>query len=203
MGNRIRELRRAKGWTQQALAAHLGVHLSTVSKMEVGTIDIAAKHLHAISEALDVPISELLDEPAGFGFAENAEPYLPPPAHPLAMWMKPPYGLVRMKDNSLDQLHISAGDVLVFKNDKDIEKRLDMGRIVVCQVMSGTSLAGGTTIVREFIEPNLLITNSTGENAQPIRLTSRDPKPSLDGREVHLRGIVETSIRVNDIEDKR
>ncbi len=59
---------------------------------------------------LDVPISELLDEPAGFGFAENAEPYLPPPAHPLAMWMKPPYGLVRMKDNSLDQLHISAGD---------------------------------------------------------------------------------------------
>lgn len=198
MGNRIKELRTAKGWTQQELAARMGVHLSTVSKMEVGTIDVAAKHLKALSEALDAPISELLDEPPNYGFAENAEPFTPPPSHPLAMWMKPPYGLVRMRDNSLDQLHISAGDVLVFKSERDIEKRLEMGKIVVCQVMSGTDLVDGTTIVREFIEPNLLITNSTGDNAQPIRLTSRDPKPSPDGREVHLRGIVETSIRVHD-----
>lgn len=196
MANRIRELRTALGLTQQDLAERMGVHLSTVSKIELGTIGIKGKHLHALSEALAVPISELLDEPIGYGFAENAEAYQPAPTDPLTQWTRPPYGLVRMKDNSLDQLHISAGDVLVFNGDRDIDKRLEMGRIVVCQVMSGQHLTEGATIVREFIEPNLLITNSSGDNAQPIRLTSRDPNPTPDGREVNLRGIVETSIRV-------
>ena len=90
----------------------------------------------------------------------------------------------------------NGSEPAVFNGGADIDKRLEMGRIVVCQVMSGHRLTEGTTIVREFIEPNILITNSSGDNAQPVRLTSRDPNPAPDGREVHLRGIVETSIRV-------
>ena len=63
IGNRIRELRRKRGWSQEQLGELLGFSQSKISKIENGDWD-SLSDLRLISKALEVPIEELVkDEP--------------------------------------------------------------------------------------------------------------------------------------------
>lgn len=59
-GERIRKLRRAKGWRQIDLAAHSGVHEVHISDLERGTREPGLRTLLKIVDALDTTLSELL-----------------------------------------------------------------------------------------------------------------------------------------------
>lgn len=60
-GNRIKKLRKDKGWTQDKLAEKLGyTSRAMISKIEKGERGIQAAMLPAIADALDVPVSYLL-----------------------------------------------------------------------------------------------------------------------------------------------
>ena len=59
-GERIRKLRRAKGWRQIDLAAHSGVHEVHISDLERGTREPGLRTLRKIVDALDTTLSELL-----------------------------------------------------------------------------------------------------------------------------------------------
>ena len=54
VGERIRELRKAKGWRQIDLAQHSGVHEVHISDLERGTREAGLKTLFALAQALDV-----------------------------------------------------------------------------------------------------------------------------------------------------
>lgn len=71
----IKALRKAKGLSQEALAARLNVVRQTVSKWEQGLSVPDAQLLIALSQALEVPVSTLLGEPAAEpdGLKEIAE----------------------------------------------------------------------------------------------------------------------------------
>jgi len=60
IGNRIRDLRRLKGMTLQALAAGTGLSLSMLSLVERGKTSPSIGTLIAISSALDVHMGDLL-----------------------------------------------------------------------------------------------------------------------------------------------
>lgn len=61
--NRIREIRKEKGLTQQQLAEKLGCLQSVVQKVESGTVDLDLKWMRRLSEALEVsPLEFLPDE---------------------------------------------------------------------------------------------------------------------------------------------
>ena len=63
IGNRIRELRRKRGWSQERLGAMIGFSQSKISKIENGDWD-SLSDLRLIARALEVPIEELVrDEP--------------------------------------------------------------------------------------------------------------------------------------------
>lgn len=53
LGDRIRAARRARSWTQQALAAHVGVTVTTISRWERGMGAPRGRLLRALSQALD------------------------------------------------------------------------------------------------------------------------------------------------------
>ena len=59
-GERIRKLRRVKGWRQIDLAEHSGVHEVHISDLERGAREPGLRTLRKIVAALDTTLSELL-----------------------------------------------------------------------------------------------------------------------------------------------
>jgi transcriptional regulator with XRE-family HTH domain len=59
-GERIRKLRRAKGWRQIDLAEQSGVHEVNISDLERGTREPGLRTLSKIASALGTTLSEML-----------------------------------------------------------------------------------------------------------------------------------------------
>ena len=62
MRNRIKHLRKAKGWTQSDLAEAVGVHFTTINKYETGVTELNAAKMEVIAEALGVQVGEIFAE---------------------------------------------------------------------------------------------------------------------------------------------
>ena len=60
--NKIRELRKAAGLTQEQLSARLNVKRATLARYEAGTIDPPTSQLQAIAAALGVSVGRLLGQ---------------------------------------------------------------------------------------------------------------------------------------------
>lgn len=65
--NRIREVRKAAGITQEQLAKSLGVNRATLSRYESGDIDPPSSQLQRIADALNVELWELMGYGGGSG----------------------------------------------------------------------------------------------------------------------------------------
>jgi transcriptional regulator with XRE-family HTH domain len=59
VGKRIRELRKAKGWTQEQLAESASLHYSYIGGVERGDRNISLETLEKIITAFNVPAIEL------------------------------------------------------------------------------------------------------------------------------------------------
>jgi transcriptional regulator with XRE-family HTH domain len=60
LGERIRKLRKQKAWRQIDLAEQSGVHEVHISDLERGTREVGLRTLLALSQALEVKLSDLL-----------------------------------------------------------------------------------------------------------------------------------------------
>ncbi|MDX1912237.1 MAG: helix-turn-helix transcriptional regulator [Saprospiraceae bacterium] len=60
-GKRMRELRKAKKLSQEALAWKADSELSQISRMERGIVNAGLSQIFKIAEALEVPVKELFD----------------------------------------------------------------------------------------------------------------------------------------------
>ena len=71
---RLREIRDARGLSQKALARRAGMSQSYLAEIETGRKGIRAARLADLADALDVRISELVDDPGdpGFGLVSAA-----------------------------------------------------------------------------------------------------------------------------------
>jgi transcriptional regulator with XRE-family HTH domain len=63
VGNRIRELRKERGWSQEALAGHARLHPTYIGGIERGERNVSLMNLARISEALHLSMAKLLDFP--------------------------------------------------------------------------------------------------------------------------------------------
>ncbi len=61
IGDRIRALRRQRGWSQEQLGAMIGFSQSKISKIERGDWD-SLSDLRLIAKVLEVPIEELVKD---------------------------------------------------------------------------------------------------------------------------------------------
>jgi transcriptional regulator with XRE-family HTH domain len=59
-GARVRELRSAKGFSQESFAAHCGLDRTYLGGIERGERNLALRNIEAIAKALNVTISELM-----------------------------------------------------------------------------------------------------------------------------------------------
>ena len=62
LGQRIRELRKARGWRQIDLAVHADVGKNHICELERGTREIGLRYLMSIAKALDTTPDVLLKD---------------------------------------------------------------------------------------------------------------------------------------------
>ena len=62
LGNRIRELRKAKGWAQEAFAHQCGMHRGHMGQIERGESNLTLSTLLVIAEKLETTVSGLFEE---------------------------------------------------------------------------------------------------------------------------------------------
>jgi len=60
LGNRVRALRKARGWTQVEMAEMLGVDRSYLSEIETGKKDPSLRVLKTIADGFGLSLSKLL-----------------------------------------------------------------------------------------------------------------------------------------------
>lgn len=60
-GNNLREIRVAKGFTQEKLANELGVEISQISRIERGVINTSVVTVYQISKILNINTSDLFN----------------------------------------------------------------------------------------------------------------------------------------------
>ena len=71
MNNRLRELREAKGWSQQELGERLGVSRQTVISIEKGKYDPSLPLAFAIARTFESTIEEVFEPSAAAASARN------------------------------------------------------------------------------------------------------------------------------------
>lgn len=64
LGQRLRDLRTQKGWSRETLGAKSGTTALTILRAEIHGTQPTLASLTAWADALDVPLSELLDPKA-------------------------------------------------------------------------------------------------------------------------------------------
>ena len=62
MKNRLRDLRKARGWTQEDLAFELSVSRQTVNALEAGRYDPSLPLAFGIARLFDVTIEEVFED---------------------------------------------------------------------------------------------------------------------------------------------
>jgi transcriptional regulator with XRE-family HTH domain len=65
IGRRIRSIRKAKKVSQERVAELAGLHPTYVSDIENGKVNASVASYYVVSRALDTPLSEIFNLPAG------------------------------------------------------------------------------------------------------------------------------------------
>jgi transcriptional regulator with XRE-family HTH domain len=60
LGQRVRQLRKKEGWSQEEFAHRSGLHRTYISSVEQGQRNVAALNLRRMAKALGVSLSDLL-----------------------------------------------------------------------------------------------------------------------------------------------
>ena len=60
-GNRVRMLRKSKGWSQEGFADQCGLHRTYIGAIERGERNVSLNNIHAIAKALGLSVKDLFD----------------------------------------------------------------------------------------------------------------------------------------------
>jgi len=60
-GKRVRELRRDRGFSQEAFAAHCGLDRTYIGGVERGERNVALRNIEVIAKGLGMTVSELME----------------------------------------------------------------------------------------------------------------------------------------------
>lgn len=172
MKNRIKELRDARKMSLEELATAIGdsTTASTIHKLETGAMKLTTEWIEKIGRGLGIDPIEVIDDriqPAGF--AENVTRYTPQdaPAAVASRQMRPHHARYVVSSNALDELGIMRGDVVECDERPETIAAVATGDIVIANIDDGVH---ASTVMRMFVEPAMLITNSRTDNATPINI---------------------------------
>lgn len=188
--NQIKALRKKRGWSSEVLAEKVGISQGHMSRIENGTRGLSIPLAEEIANVLAVGVQDVLGlnstspaEPQQSGLAEDATPYVAGDDERMALPRRrenvDPYVI---RTNALDKIGIARGDVVeVDCSAAACEDIKPMQAVVVQLLHPDPNKMVAVTLIRQFVPPALLITNSSVANA---------PMLDMDRDEVHIRGVI-------------
>lgn len=198
--NGLKKQNKSMAWLSRQLGknrAYIQQHIERGSPHE---LDLNQKVL--VSELLHLPLSSLgvsnlevkRSRPSGAvgGLNEDAEIYEIPVGSILSP--DPMLGYFVMRSDSLatHPLKIMRGDIVIFNLSPEAIETVKTEQIVLVQCYDKSEFLNARTLIREFVRPNLVMTNKPTAN----ELFSLDD-PTLPF-EAHIRGVFKNFLRGND-----
>ncbi len=184
--NRIRELRDLRGMSLQQVVDLLNmptVDTSRLSKLERAD-DVTLEWMERLAPIFGVHPTEIIDDtPRGVPAAPTepeAKRYEPKKKNDvLQHFARPGHSIWEVLVDSLDELELKTGAQLIVR---DVERQEVVGGDAVIAIYT-TPGGSELPLLRQFIEPNLLITNRESGNAIPLNLRT-DPV-RISGKILH------------------
>lgn len=178
LAHRIKEFRKARGWSQERLGDAIGLDGTAISKIEKGTRRVAAQELTQIARALEMPVAELIETPDVLpvtGLSEELIPYEARPVDPFTALQTDNRYLLTVACDSLSRVGIFRGDVILVDGSATACAKVKALDPVRAQYHPDSDqFTKGVTLLRQFVPPGLLITNSGTQNAPPLDMTHDD-----------------------------
>ncbi len=173
--NRIKSLRKDKGrdWTQATVAVKIGVKVETISKIERGVQHITELQAHALAAAFNCSIDDLYEARpvSAQDLIEEAAPFLPDAeSFESRILLREHEKWYQITKSYLGEIGYFDGMGIVIDVSSNAVRNLRMGDVVIAKKCSASRSA--ETIVRQFVPPSLLITNSLRGNLQPLNLNT-------------------------------
>lgn len=163
--NRIKELREAKGWTQDYLGRLVGRSKYVIGRLEDGTTPLKIDMARKLAETFDVPLADLLTGPLVQDFQEEATPYTAEGDSPLMKAIRrrnmEPWTITT---DSLEALGIKPGEMRIFDHSQAAVDSVRTGDVVIVQLYDRADPMKAKTVVRQFVAPGMIVTNRAGTN---------------------------------------
>lgn len=177
--------------TAQQLADAIGMtqgHVSRIENSKRGLSIPVAKQFAAALEATvqDVMGLDGLDRPRtptmrDGGFSDEAVPYVASGRESFMLRKGLNVDPWEIKTDAVNNVGIVPGDIVDVDISADTVEHVKPLKIVIAQIYDTEELTKARTVVRQFIPPSLLITNSAAGNA---------PILDIDKGEAYIKGVV-------------
>jgi transcriptional regulator with XRE-family HTH domain len=184
---RIKALRKSKGWTIDEMAELCGLSQSFLSRLESGKRQLVLPTAEKLAGVLGVKLVELLDIEPGTeeatlpGFSDDCTRYDPGPDNPLRLLQGENQYLYTVDGTTVEAAGIAKGDIVRIDIGRDPVKRVKALDIVQVRLHPEEDFNKPVTLLRQFVPPHLLITNSSTRNLPSIDMTDED---------AHIVGVV-------------
>lgn len=145
-----------------------------------------------LAQAFDVPLTEVVKidgiQPSAHkmparphGFNEDVSDYKPSPNDPLAAAQHADVYLKLVENEVLDKVGATKGCVLEINISRQAVKNVQPLDLVLVRYHPADDFMRAVSLVRQFVPPRLLITNSIASNMRMI---------DMDEEDAHIVGVV-------------
>ncbi len=168
-GERIRQLRLERGLSLAELAQRIGVSQGHLSRVEAGLRGLRYNKMELLARTLGVPVGEMLTSQV-LGYVADLAFYTPPKGSVLEKALSSSTQKVfKARSDVLSELGITEGDPVIAEMAGVTKEELKSCDAVVAEITPHGE-DGGVLLLRQYIAPNLLVTNSFEQNAMPIHM---------------------------------
>lgn len=194
MKNRIKELRKARGWSQPELIKQIDgyVAIATISKLERGKMQLSKLWMERLAKAFNINPAEFFDpttvdfdftassSQSGY-FSEDVTRKEIPQNHALSVHEKHKNrDIWQVQTRAIDIGGYMPGDLIVVDISAEATKDIKPGTPVIAQIYDPKSPTA-KTVLRMFFPPHWLASNSSIDEFPPIDLRKH---------EVAIKGVI-------------
>lgn len=191
--NRIKEFRKARRLTLEQLAERVKVSQPHLSRLEANKRLLLVPLAERIAKELGASTSEILglapeDEPRTQGAIDELTPYKPKAEDPLDVLRIAGRRLYTVQTRALEKIGIHIGDVVaVDESDEGIRNVRPLQAVLVRLSGQAEERSAPVALLRQFIPPRLLITNSASANGPSIDMDDEDAEIVGVVTDIHRR----------------
>jgi transcriptional regulator with XRE-family HTH domain len=179
---RIKQLCASRNWTQARLAAECGIDPPALSRMLAGKKRFQVTDVEKIAAALDVDMAELIGGRRASaaplvptGFSDDLVPYEAGPADPFRGLLTETRYLFKVQCESLSAVGIFRDYLVVVDSGAAAVKALaPLGLVHAQYHPDPETFDRAVSLLRQWVPPSLLITNSMTHNEVPIDTVRQD-----------------------------